>query len=869
MMEAEGEGLRSMMAAETETAEEWKLARESECRLRNCECRWRSLCSPRIPRVAPGTDYSSTPAGAGAGAGADRPGWSLLVGLKDGVVLRLKRLRVARSGRILGRSDDALEAFHDIKTRTGRRFDASAALAPDGRSLCVLRQEDDGAGKQPHALHLSLQQPQTDTSPEHLPFPPEIQAGRSRNCMPISAAGHIFALCPIVEYGVKLSLLMRPLHPLPEGGGVGQWEQVGQHKHDKDKYRWLGGGFLQGYAVLPGPIILVSLKQDRGFFTFAPCSGSRDWTPVLTDETRPPRDYIPIVGRGVYMEQDNAIYMLRGNTIYAYKLSYIHQDQGDDQGRGRLRLDPPITIDSVCPYSSCHGCGFLTRLDGRLMCSVWISLTPRQQLEDCRCDNLHAIVTTFNLQDPAQGGIEVLHSSFRRVDMERNRENQEFCFLQEYEDKDCPVLLQHQEGHEKDLTSCSQQHVDQPSKMLDCCRRFLEMKDCPSFCFSCGTKGHVARDCSLPSQQPLPAMPHRTLVGRPSMQHRVPFERRPVATTSINKDLFIICQAGSELVIYNTGVMDETSLLQGGGDDGKPLQPSCYVATYVGDGDYWHFFLHSGSKIHAVSRNRDGMLEFSLNKDRTMAMDRLSVRRLPSADTFVLFNTVGGETIALTDTLKVFHQTRFSYGSTTWLRCKTDQSHVLHRKVMISGYVAVNDDSFIVCDALTGSCLLFDLGAKQWRVVMPWAAFAEDLSRTCPTKCHLNGRCVSVDGFIYTCRDGGLAAYQLLDKDHSVYLSEPILLPFSWLVDDCVGEDMCLDYAGKDVDSGAILFYVVQLQSGYRPPKHDVQITIVQVKTKATTSSKKREPVRVTPVDCVTRFIHHEEAVDARCCFAL
>lgn len=188
---------------------------------------------------------------------------------------------------------------------------------------------------------------------------------------------------------------------------------------------------------------------------------------------------------------------------------------------------------------------------------------------------------------------------------------------------------------------------------------------------------------------------------------------------------------------------------------------------------------------------------------------------------------------------------------------------------MISGYVAVNDDSFIVCDALTGSCLLFDLGAKQWRVVMPWAAFAEDLPRTSPTKCPLNGRCVFVDGFIYTCRDGGLAAYQLLDKDHSVYLSEPIFLPFSWLVDDCVGEDMCLDYAGKDVDSGAILFYVVQLQSGYPPPKHDVQITIVQVKTKATPSSKKREPLGVAPVDCVTRFIHHEEAVDARCCFAL
>jgi hypothetical protein len=26
----------------------------------------------------------------------------------------------------------------------------------------------------------------------------------------------------------------------------------------------------------------------------------------------------------------------------------------------------------------------------------------------------------------------------------------------------------------------------------------------------------------------------------------------------------------------------------------------------------------------------------------------------------------------------------------------------------------------------------------------------------------------------------------------------------------CVGEDMCLDYAGKDVGSGANLFYLVQ-----------------------------------------------------------
>jgi hypothetical protein len=170
---------------------------------------------------------------------------------------------------------------------------------------------------------------------------------------------------------------------------------------------------------------------------------------------------------------------------------------------------------------------------------------------------------------------------------------------------------------------------------------------------------------------------------------------------------------------------------------------------------------------------------------------------------------VGGETIAVTDSLEVFHQkVSTDGGSTTWLPCKTDQSHVLRRKVVISGYVQVTDHSFLLWDAVTGSCLLFDLGAKRWRVVMPWAAFKDKLPRTSPD-CFLNGRCVFVDGFIYTCRDGGLAAHQLLHKDHSVYLSQPIFLRFSWLVEG-VNYDMCLDYAGKDVESGAIFFYVVQ-----------------------------------------------------------
>jgi hypothetical protein len=265
--------------------------------------------------------------------------------------------------------------------------------------------------------------------------------------------------------------------------------------------------------------------------------------------------------------------------------------------------------------------------------------------------------------------------------------------------------------------------------------------------------------------------------------------------TTTKKDLFIICQAASGSVIYLTGAMD---------DDAKFIVP----CVSDDDGDhYWHFF-QSGSKIHAVESIRGGMLEFSLNKVWPQPIKQ-PLRR-PTAGPFVMVIRVGQEIIALTENLQVYRQTQFSYGPPTWVRYRADESDVVNRKVVIAGYVAVTDDSFMVCDDVTSSCLLFDLGDKQWRVVMPLAAFKEeDWPVTIHTHCRLNGRCVFVDGFIYTCINGGLAAYELLGEDRSVYLSKPILLPFPRGV-SCVREDMCLDYAGKDVDSGANLFYLVQ-----------------------------------------------------------
>jgi hypothetical protein len=133
-------------------------------------------------------------------------------------------------------------------------------------------------------------------------------------------------------------------------------------------------------------------------------------------------DYLPILGRGIYMEQLDAVYTLYDNTIYAYKLTYDE----DGQGKRLLKLDPPIKIDYVCPFIPEKGYGFLARL-GCLMCSVWISLAWRNP---CPCHHLHAIVTTFHLRDLAEGGIKVLHSTYRRIDMVPNPRDQKFCFLQ-------------------------------------------------------------------------------------------------------------------------------------------------------------------------------------------------------------------------------------------------------------------------------------------------------------------------------------------------------------------------------------------------------------------------------------------------------
>lgn len=786
---------------------------EDWCRPFYCVCRWYRQCSVRFHHVSPGYDFVSpkllNPYGR-------LPAWSLLVGFNDGAKLRLHRLRVSRCGQILGRSNDAIEIFHDLGKLV---VDASASLAPDGVSLCVLHQDYDTP---PQALQLQLAvktdfkplQPHAEevygdgriTTKELPPLPmdPEVP------CCPISAAGHIWAPCIKVLFeSRKFSFVMLRLLREDAGGGQSRWEHVGKCFifPDEDEILPLGGRLLQGCTVLPlcggnRTLILVSLRRYGLFFTFD-CSTSA-WTQVETTPGSVLSDYIPIMGNGVYIQEDETIYMLRENTIYSYKIHY-------DGVHHRLKLELPVKIDSVCPFTSSSGYGFLAHLGRRLMCSVWISAGLQ-----CSCKNLHAIVTTFQLL--AQGEIEVFHSTCRRIDMLPSMPNlhtHQFCFLQEYKDELSFLPLQFEEGP-----------ITGPAPLvLECCRRNLPHHYSPP--------------------EPLVAL-------KPAIAH-------------IKPDLFIICQAGAQSIVYRTIVMDDCGKLKR--DDGKLLEQFYSIPDYGDDchdrlkeqtPPMWHFICGS-SYLEAVSGIKDGKHMIYFRRERPhFDPDYLGT----AAGLFVMAINVRYRTIALTDDLRVFHQTYTGVNrESSWSRYHADRSCIPNRKVKLAGYAVIGRDLLIICDSITNSCLLLDLDAQQWCVVTPCAKLefsVSYLASTLPRRPLLNGRSTFVDGFIYTCVDGGLNAYELINEDKTLFLSKPIFLPLPL---DIVLEDetKCLDYAGRDT-SGGIIFFVVQ--GGYPPTwhKHHVRIITVHVNTEITLDGKMK-PVKIGHLDCATRSVEHEKGV--------
>ena len=109
------------------------------CTFGRCFCCWVRFRSLWIPPVAPGRDYDRTPLNAYHWAA-----WSLLIGylppFSAGTsLIRLRRFRVVRSGRVLGRSDDAIEILDDVdygaKGESAQISAVAATPSADGVSL--------------------------------------------------------------------------------------------------------------------------------------------------------------------------------------------------------------------------------------------------------------------------------------------------------------------------------------------------------------------------------------------------------------------------------------------------------------------------------------------------------------------------------------------------------------------------------------------------------------------------------------------------------------------------------------------------------------------------------------------------------------
>jgi len=377
-------------------------------------------------------------------AADDRAAWSLLVGYFSSIslgesLLRLHRFRVARSGRVLGRSGDALEIWDDVdydyeaKDASSHISSVRATPGPDGRSLCLFCREiwlddlDHIVSPRPLQLNLNLGAAADDRGITVSPLPglpPELKPGMPTR--PISAAGHLWApyLTLTKHYDPSRLGMLR----LDKDDGL--WVEVASIDltRREDQGSLAGRRVLQGYAVVGSTILLslrLSMQPSHRFFIFD-CS-TNTLAAVATTEDGRNSSYTPIHERGVYVEEDDTIYFLSGSDIYAYKLC---KDQDQDQ----YRMAPPTRVDCLLPFFK-EGYALLTHLGGRIMCAVWIGMYFR-----CNCNTLHAVITTFvvkgnngsNREMFVPEHVNILHSTCRQLDMSPCKPNDisEFCFVQ-------------------------------------------------------------------------------------------------------------------------------------------------------------------------------------------------------------------------------------------------------------------------------------------------------------------------------------------------------------------------------------------------------------------------------------------------------
>ncbi|CAL5047305.1 unnamed protein product [Urochloa decumbens] len=348
----------------------------------------------------------------------------------------------------------------------------------------------------------------------------------------------------------------------------------------------------------------------------------------------------------------------------------------------------------------------------------------------------------------------------------------------------------------------------------------------------------------------------------------------------VSKAVYIICQVASYSAVYKIKTLNGKLI----SCHDKILAPHCIMDNMYDHDGYrrnqplpWHFICGS-EHIYAVPYRGNEISACSLHQG---TLHHFPARK-PIGDEFsiALVLRVGHKTIAIGDSLQgVYHLSH----ANEWTHLSTHGLPDLERKVNLSGYVVLSEESFMVSDADTNRCFLLNLQLNRWSIVMPFLKLIRSLEcgRELRPSClagraFLSERAVLVKGFIYTCSLGGLAAYELVEQDGSYYLGDRIDLHFrcnkSW-----ERHRMCFDYVGEDAHSGTIMFFVLQgddyvRQPGYSNNCHPICITAVQVKSEVLRNGKLK-PKRIGFVDIGRSFIECDDVWDnhaiwTRSCFA-
>ncbi|PUZ71245.1 hypothetical protein GQ55_2G299200 [Panicum hallii var. hallii] len=263
------------------------------------------------------------------------------------------------------------------------------------------------------------------------------------------------------------------------------------------------------------------------------------------------------------------------------------------------------------------------------------------------------------------------------------------------------------------------------------------------------------------------------------------------------------------------------------------------------------YFVHRGSTLDVIPSSPDC-------DHYVVDVERKSYRLYKSKRSKLFFSAVfraGEYVVALGDTLQYVYILRNNF---QWRRRNTASRSVdVSRKVKVSGFVDLIDDAFMISDFNTDEFFLFDLKRWEWFSVRP-------------SFCFLSGRCIFAEGFIDTCSDEGLAAFELIHDDTSYRLGVPIMLDFSWKY--ICGNRRFLSFASicKGEIGDCIAFCVVHGHELAHPStwSHTLATTTIQVQLVETAPGTKK-PVRVDHVDIFLSSIEQKRWILPNYAFTL